>query len=187
MGSLAHTVIISGSTQKHSKIPEYAKDFKNEWLYITGINRKCGEFMKILGDNTDSLEKVFSSSRAKALIKDFKNVLEAQKIGKLQNISELEFKLSAVYKIITLRIDLYFHMGHTFHADFFLDDEFQDFFENFIIFTNNVDIKNEEDFEDDLYLEYFSGKYTKIDSISELDNISDFDSISESESESESD
>ena len=73
MGSLAHTVIISGSTQKHSKIPEYAKDFKNEWLYITGINRKCGEFMKILGDNTDSLEKVFSSSRAKALIKDFKS------------------------------------------------------------------------------------------------------------------
>ena len=93
IGSLAHFVFISGSTQNtHSKIPEYAKDFKNEWLYITGINRKCGEFMKILGDNTDSLEKVFSSSRAKALIKDFKNVLEAQKIGKLRNISDFYFK-----------------------------------------------------------------------------------------------
>ena len=187
MGSLAQPVIISGSTQKQSKIPEYAKDFKNEWLYIRGINRKCGEFMKKLGDNTDSFEKVFWSSRAKALVRDFKNVLEAQKMGKLKNISKLKFKLSAVYKIIDLRNDLYFHMGNTFYADFFSDDEFQDFFENFIIFTNNVDIKYEEDFEDDLYLEYFSGKYTKIDSISELDNISDFDfdSISESESDFE--
>ena len=186
MGSLAQT-LLSKSTQKISKIPEYAKDFKNEWLYITGINRKCGEFMKKLGDNTDSFEKVFSSSRAKALIRHFKNVLEAQKMGKLKNISKLKFKLSAVEKIIDLRINLYFHIGNTFYADYLLDEDFQDFFENLIIFTNNVNIKNEEDFEDDLYLEYFSGKYTKIDSISELDNISDFDfdSISESESDFE--
>ena len=92
MGSLAQPVIISGSTQKQSKIPEYAKDFKNEWLYIRGINRKCGEFMKKLGDNTDSFEKVFWSSRAKALVRDFKNVLEAQKMGKLKNISDFYFK-----------------------------------------------------------------------------------------------
>ena len=42
MGSLAHSSFISGSTQKHSKIPEYAKDFKKEWLYIRGINKECG-------------------------------------------------------------------------------------------------------------------------------------------------
>ena len=143
--------------------------------------------MKFLGDNTDSFEKVFCSSRARALIKDFKNVLEAQKNGKLQNISDLEFKLSVVSKIIDLRNDIYFHMGNNFHADFFSDEDFQDFFENFIIFTNNVDIKYEEDFEDDLFEEYFDGRYRSIDSISELDNFSDFDSISESESESESD
>ena len=92
MGSLHQPSFISGTTQKHSKIPEYAKDFKKEWLYIRGINRKCGEFMKFLVDNTDSWKKFFSSSRAKELIKDFKNVLEAQKMRKLQNISELEFK-----------------------------------------------------------------------------------------------
>ena len=170
MGSHAHSVFISGSTQKHSKIPEYAKDFKNEWLYIRGINKLCGEFMQILGDNTDSFEKVFWSSRARALIRHFKDVLEAQKMGKLQNISKLKFKLSAVSKIIDLRIDLYFHMGNTFYADFFADDEFQDFFENFIIFTNNVNIKYEEEFENDLFEEYVG-----------------VDEESESESESESD
>ena len=186
MGSLAQSVI-SGSTQKHSKIPEYAKDFKKEWLYIRGINKMCGEFMQKLGDNTISYEKVFSSSRAKALISDFKNVLKSQKIGKLQNISKLKFKLSAVAQIIELRVHIYLNMGNVFHSDYLLDEDFQDFFENLIIFTNNVNIKDEEDFEDDLYLEYFSGKYTKIDSISELDNISDFDfdSISESESDFE--
>ena len=99
MGSLAQPSFISKSTQKQSKIPEYAKDFKNEWLYITGINRKCGEFMKILGDNTDSFEKVFWSSRARALIRDFKNVLEAQKMGKLKNISDFYFKYFDVNNI----------------------------------------------------------------------------------------
>ena len=66
MGSHAHSVFISGSTQKHSKIPEYAKDFKNEWLYIRGINKLCGEFMQILGDNTDSFEKVFLVFKSKS-------------------------------------------------------------------------------------------------------------------------
>ena len=67
MGSLAQPSITNKSTQKQSKIPEYAKDFKNEWLYIRGINKLCGEFMKKLGDNTDSFEKVFGSSRAKGV------------------------------------------------------------------------------------------------------------------------
>ena len=136
--------------------------------------------MKILGDNTDSFEKVFWSSRARALIEHFKNFLEGQKVGKLQNISQLKLKLSAVYKIIDLRNDLYFHMGNTFYADFFADDEFQDFFENFIIFTNNVNIKYEENFEDDLFdINDYIGEEREIDSLSEL---SEFDSFSESES-----
>ena len=159
-----------------NKIPEYAKDFKKEWLYITGINRKCGDFMKKLGEDTDSFEKVFQSPRAKALIEHFKNILEAQKMGKLQNISQLKFKLSAVEKIIELRIHIYLNMGNVFYSDYLLDDDFQDFFENFIIFTKNVNIKNEDDFEDDTYI---------IDD-SVWDNV-EIDSISESESESESD
>ena len=92
MGFVEHVPVFKNSNTSNSKIPEYAKDFRKEWLYITGINKKCGEFMKILGDNTDSVEKVFSSPRVKALIEHFKNVLEAQKMGKFQNISELEFK-----------------------------------------------------------------------------------------------
>ena len=183
------------------KIPEYAKDFKREYIYILGINKRCGEFMRILGDKTDSFEEVFWSSRAKALIRHFKDFLEAQKMGKLQNISELKFKLSAVIKIIHLRNDLYFHMGNTFYADFFEDDEFQDFFENFIIFTNNLKIKNKEDFEDDLFaITSFIEDMEDNDSESERERLrvlfeqafesdsdSDFEGISESDSDSDSD
>ena len=173
MGSLAHFSFVSKSTQNHSKIPEYAKDFRKEWLYIRGINKMCGEFIERLHDNTISYEKVFSSSRAKALIKDFKNVLKAEKNGKLQNISKLKFKLSVVEQIIELRIHIYLNMGNVFYSDYLLDEDFQDFFENLIIFTNNVNIKNEEDFENDLYY---------ID-----DNIwVNVESESENESESES-
>ena len=176
----------SENSNTSKKIPEYAKDFKKEWLYITGINRKCGEFMKKLGEDTDSFERVFSSPRAKALIEHFKNVLEAQKIGKLQNISQLKFKLSAVYKIIDLRMDLYYQMGNKFYTDFVIsDDDFQDFFENFIIFTKNVNIKKEEDFEDDLYLEYLNDSESESESDIEFREL--FYRVFESESESESD
>ena len=53
-----------------SKIPVYAKNHKKEWLYIRGINSMCGEFLKYLEANTNSLEKVIPSSRSDDLIKD---------------------------------------------------------------------------------------------------------------------
>ena len=192
MGSVTHLSFVSGAVLKSencnnpkNKIPEYAKNFKKEWLYITGINRKCGEFMKKLGENTDSFEKVFQSPRAKALIRHFKDVLEYQKIGKLQNINKLKFKLSAVEKIIELRIHIYLNMGNVFYSDYLLDEDFQDFFENLIIFTKNTNIKNEEDFEDDLYLEQLSESESESESDREFREF--VDRAFESESESDSD
>ena len=106
MAYLAHFTNIEKFYKLNNKIPDYAKDFKNEWLYITGINRKCGDFIKILGENIDSIEKVFWSSRARALIRDFKNVLEAQKMGKLQNISDFYFKYFDINNIECLEEQL---------------------------------------------------------------------------------
>ena len=163
-----------------SKIPEYAKNYKREWFYIVGINRKCGQFDIKLNEETDYFEEVFLSSRARELVRDFKNVLEAQKKGRLQDISKLKFKLSVVENIIELRRNIYFHMGNTFYPYHFFDKNFQDFFEKFIIFTNNVNIKDEDDFEDDTFVRY--------DSINILrESESESESERESESESESD
>ena len=168
MGSLAQSCI-SKTIQKPPKIPEYAKDFKNEWLYIRGINKKCGEVKLILADYiTDgpkALEKICYTFNE--LRKHFKDVLEAQKVGKLQNFSKL--KLSSVDQIISLRSDIYFNMGDPLYSYFFLDEEFQDFFEDFIIFVNNFKFKYEEDFEDDLYLEYLNDGQIDSDSEIEID------------------
>ena len=147
--------INSENSNISKKIPEYAKDFKKEWLYITGINRKCGEFMKKLGEDTDSFEKVFSSPRAKALIRHFKNVLEAQKIGKLQNISDFYFKYIDISNIECLEgqlanyIDLYVDPNsYQFDEEFYelnIDIDFPGFREllNLICLFNDK-IKTEE-------------------------------------------
>ena len=132
MGSLAHCSVIEKTTQHTKKIPEYAKDFKNEWLYIRGINKKCGEFMQILGDNTDSFEKVFWSSRAKELIKHFKDVLKAQKVGKLQNISDFYFKYSDINNIECLEEQL------DNYRDFYVDRDSYEFDEE--SYDLNIDI-----------------------------------------------
>ena len=155
MGSLAHCSVIEKTTQHTKKIPEYAKDFKNEWLYIRGINKKCGEFMRILGDNTDSFEEVFWSSRARALIKNFKNVLEAQKVGKLQNISDFYFKYLDINNIECLEeqldnyIDLYVDRdSYEFDEESYdlnIDIDFPGFRELFkLISLFNDKIKKEE-------------------------------------------
>ena len=89
-----------------SKIPEYAKNYKREWFYIVGINRKCCLFIKKLKQGTDSFSEVYSSSRARELVKDFKNFLEAQKRGKLQNISDFYFKYFDINNIECLEEQL---------------------------------------------------------------------------------
>ena len=184
MGFVDHVSVFKNSSNSNNKIPEYAKDFKKEWLYITGINRKCGEFIEKLY-RTTSCEEVFSSLRAKALIKHFKDVLEYQKMGKLQNISELKFKFSAVENIIELRIHIYVKMGNVFNSNDLLDEDFQDFFENLIIFTNNTNIKHEEDFEFDLNIINDSISVILASFTNESENLDYFESESESESESD--
>ena len=106
MVSVAHFSNFKNNNTSNNKIPEYAKDFKNEWLYIVGINRKCGQFIQKLQEDTVSFEEVFSSSRARALVRDFKNVLEAQKMGRLQNISDFYFKYFDINKIECLEEQL---------------------------------------------------------------------------------
>ena len=200
-------------TDVKSKIPEYAKDYKNEWLYIRGINKKCGEFsvkLNKIKSSYDGIEEVFWSSRAKALISDFKIVLEAQKSGKLKDMSKLKFKKNVVDEICSLKFYIYLKMGNIIHNDFILDDyDFQDLFENLVIFIRNTNIEvkeeytedededeeeediedEEEDSEDDINVENFTGIIRK-NNDSDSDSDFDFDGINDilnTDSDSDSD
>ena len=113
MGSLVHSGFISGSNQKHSKIPEYAKDFKKEWLYIRGVNK---EFMYLINKLDLLNHGLFESkiaNRIKNIMKDF---LRAQEKGKLKNISnfilpsDITFNLNSInkkFELYKLRYDAF--------------------------------------------------------------------------------
>ena len=47
-----------------NKIPDDARYYRNEYLYIRGINKTCGEFVKKLGE-----EEIFKSPQADRLIR----------------------------------------------------------------------------------------------------------------------
>ena len=195
MGSVTHLSIVSGailksenSSNPKNKIPEYAKNFKKEWLYITGINKKCGEFMKKIDFNSNSFKEVFFTSKPKTLISHFKNVLEAQKMGKLQNISDFYFKYFDANNIECLEEqldnyrDLYVDPGsYVFDEESYelnIDIDFPGFRELFkLICLFNDKIKKEEHI-----VNIFD---SDSDSYSECDSESDSESESESESESD--
>ena len=154
MASVAHFKLFKKNNNSNSKIPDYAKDFKKEWLYIIGINKKCGEFSQKL-DNSTKHERVFWSLKPKALIKDFKNVLEAQKVGKFQNISKLKFKYFDVNNIEILEeqldnyrdlyVDPYSYEFDEESYDLNIDFDFPGFRELFkLICLFNDKIKKEE-------------------------------------------
>ena len=95
MGSLAQSVI-SGSTQKKSKIPEYAKDFKKEWLYIRGINK---DFVYLI-NKLDTLNHGLFESKTVVGIKNImKRFLRAQEKGKLKNISNFILPSDITYNL----------------------------------------------------------------------------------------
>ena len=66
MVPLADADKISNATLSKSKIPDYARDYRNEYLFIRGINKTCGNFVKKLGR-----EEIFKSPQADSLITMF--------------------------------------------------------------------------------------------------------------------
>ena len=45
MGILDHTSNFQNCIKKTNKIPEYAREFKNEYLFIRGINKEMDNFV----------------------------------------------------------------------------------------------------------------------------------------------
>ena len=88
MGSLALSSNLQNCIKTTNKIPEYARDFRKEWLCIRGINKECGNFIKSLDFGGD----LFNSSRANRLKNYIREILRAEELGKIKDISSLIFK-----------------------------------------------------------------------------------------------
>ena len=70
----------------NNKIPEYARDYKKEYLYIRGLNKEFKYFINKLDDLNNGLFESNISNRLCYLIKRF---LRGQEKGKLKDISNL--------------------------------------------------------------------------------------------------
>ena len=99
MGILPQSDNISNSTLSNSKIPDYVKDYKNEYLFIRGINKPCENFVKKLGR-----EEIFKSPQAVSLMRNFNKFLKAQELGYLSDTSEISFKFKDVKSIESLEL-----------------------------------------------------------------------------------
>ena len=86
--------------KKTNKIPEYAMDFKKEYLLIIGINKEIKYFVDNIDEAYHGLFENHKVVRIKYFIKRF---LKGQERGKLQDISSLEIESSVVDNLIKIK------------------------------------------------------------------------------------
>ena len=94
----------------NSKIPEYARDYKKEYLLIIGINKICFNFISKYETDSRKLFVSRYSDRIKYFIKRF---LKGQERGKLKDISSLILRK---YDFSNIE-DLYQNMNYDFEED----------------------------------------------------------------------
>ena len=106
----------------NSKIPEYARDYKKEYLLIIGINKMCLNFISKY--ETDS-RKLFVSEYYDSIKYFMKRFLKGQERGKLQDISSFVLRnydisfIEDLYLIIICEID-FEDIDNLDYRDFYL-------------------------------------------------------------------
>ena len=84
----------------NNKIPEYARDYKKEYLYIRGLNKEFKYFYNHLDEINNGL---FKSKRCDRLCNLIKRFLRGQEKGKLKDISEFEIYEDDVDYLIKIK------------------------------------------------------------------------------------
>ena len=141
----------------NNKIPEYARDYKKEYLYIRGLNKEFKYFYNHLDEINNGLFKSKRSDRLCNLIKRF---LRGQEKGKLKDISEFEiYEDDVVFNLNKIKnkldnIDQYLDfILNCYHKEdlIFINTYpgFIDFYYYFNLFFTKLNIKYEYDSDSD--------------------------------------
>ena len=99
MGILNQVDHNCNATLSKSKIPDYARDYRNEYLFIRGIDKTCDGLEMKLYDEDKEIFKSTKVDKIKRLIHKFE---KAQKLGYLKNISDKDIYESDVFNSISL-------------------------------------------------------------------------------------
>ena len=113
MGILEHSSNYQNCIKKTNKIPEYARDFKNEYLFIRGINKTSEKFVKKL----DVDVKIFDTPQAYQLMLYFRRFVKAKELGYLDDNSEFKFEESDINFIDSLELQLDDYMDLFYDID----------------------------------------------------------------------
>ena len=84
----------------NSKIPEYARGFKKEYLLIVGINK---EFKYFVGHIDEATRGLFENHRVVRINYFIKRFLKGQERCKLQDTSNFEIESSVVDNLIKIK------------------------------------------------------------------------------------
>ena len=125
----------------NNKIPEYAMEFKNEYLFIRGINNELDNFIiKYLSDCSELFVSSYND-RIKFFIKKF---MKAQELNYLKDTSCFKFKECNVENIVFLFERIYFDFEEDQEfVDGYPDDYpgYRDFYELFCKFYDKINIE----------------------------------------------
>ena len=186
MGILGQTSNYQNFIQNNNIIPDYAREYKNEYLFIRGIDKTCEKFIKRL----DMEGKIFNCPKANRLVSHFNRFLKAQQIKYLNDISELYLKEKDVRFIASLELQLVDYMDLYYDPDSYEFDQekydnniendypgFKDFFECFSRFQDKLNISyfDEEELDKLVNLDTESDDGVDSDNINNI--ISDDDEI----------
>ena len=168
------TVGVTGFTT-FNKIPEYAREYKKEYLFIRGLNK---EFKYII-DFMEDYDNEFKSHKLDRIMKFIKTFLRAQENGRLKDISNLEFNYDDVDNIIELIRNLPEYLCFIqHHYDWSRDDD-ESLISRYEIYKNDLEL-----FLSKLNIEI---EYSDSDSDTDYDDYNIILPNSDSDTESDSD
>ena len=114
---IAGTSSIYQNFIKQNKIPEYAKEYKREYLFIRGLNINFKYFIKKLDDLNNGL---FETDLTKSIKYYMKGFLRRQEDGRLKDVSNFIFPDNILNNIIFINEQFgYYKLRY----DAFCDDD----------------------------------------------------------------
>ena len=113
-----HLSYLQNCIKETNKIPEYAREYKKEYLFITGINEELQYFVDNIDDATRGLFENKKVDRIKYFIERF---LKGQERGKLRDISRLFFWKYDILNFIEFYENITFDILDIKYADDFYD------------------------------------------------------------------
>ena len=151
MGILGQTSNYQNCISGTNKIPEYAREFKNEYLFIRGISKEFKYFVENINEATRGL---FENHRVDKIKKFIKKFLLAQKLGYLNDVSNFEIESSDVDNLIKIKKNFHdFKQYINFCKSCFDDDDepfidpypgFKNIYDDFELFCSKFKIKYED-------------------------------------------